>query len=677
MRKDKYLLLIQYAKKIFLTSFPLFPIFIYSAGSHADDVKSAISDSDAVEFESDLLHTEGSKKIDLRRFAYGGSATPGKYQVTINVNKNQTYREYVEFRENHERVEPCLTSDLITSFNINQTLLADQIDANSPQKCIDVKNAIPDSKIEFDSSQQQLNIDVPQKYINHLARGAVNPDQWEDGIPAMFFGYYLSAYQSDYDGGDRSRTLFASINSGLNLGAWHLRHNGSYNWDEDNGGGYDANNTYLQRDIAVLRGRLTAGEYNTSGQQFTSVPFRGVQLSSDDRMLPESQRGYAPDIRGIARTNAKVTVKQQGRTIYETNVTPGEFVINDLYPSGYAGDLDVTIQESDGSIQQYSIPYASVAQLLRPGGYQYSVTAGKLRDSGVADEPIFYEMTYARGLNNIFTAYGGAQVSENYKAALIGTAIGTGMGAIGLDITQAQSQLEAGKKMSGQSYRINYSKLIDATNSDITLAAYRFSSSGYMDFLTAMQTRGVIKQGEDPDTIWRSKNRVTLSLNQGLASDWGNLYVSASMENYWNSDQGYNKQYQLGYSNTYKLVNYSVNISRNKSANGYDQTSLYLDFSMPLWDGPGARAPYVSVRYNRDSDGESSEQATLSGTVGENNKYNYNVSATHSDQAGDAANIGAGWTGSMATVSGGMVKGEDIAALLLGCQEEWLPIPAA
>lgn len=157
--------------------------------------------------------------------------------MTINVNKNQTYREYVEFRENHERVEPCLTSDLITSFNINQTLLADQIDANSPQKCIDVKNAIPDSKIEFDSSQQQLNIDVPQKYINHLARGAVNPDQWEDGIPAMFFGYYLSAYQSDYDGGDRSRTLFASINSGLNLGAWHLRHNGSYNWDEDNGGG--------------------------------------------------------------------------------------------------------------------------------------------------------------------------------------------------------------------------------------------------------------------------------------------------------------------------------------------------------------------------------------------------------------------------------------------------------
>jgi hypothetical protein len=42
-------------------------------------------------------------------------------------------------------------------------------------------------------------------------------------------------------------------------------------------------------------------------------------------MLPESMRGFAPIIRGIARTNATVTVKQNGYTVYQTYVAPGSF----------------------------------------------------------------------------------------------------------------------------------------------------------------------------------------------------------------------------------------------------------------------------------------------------------------------------------------------------------------
>lgn len=132
----------------------------------------------------------------------------------------------------------------------------------------------------------------------------------------------------------------------------------------------------MQRDIAAVRGRAVLGEYNTTGQLFNSVPFTGVQLAGDERMLPDSQRGFAPEIRGVAKTNAKVTVRQQGSIIYETTVTPGAFLINDLYPTGYGGDLAVTIQEADGSIQQFTLPYASVAQLLRPRSHRYSATAG-------------------------------------------------------------------------------------------------------------------------------------------------------------------------------------------------------------------------------------------------------------------------------------------------------------
>ena len=83
------------------------------------------------------------------------------------------------------------------------------------------------------------------------------------------------------------------------------------------------------------------GDGNTPGNLFDSVPFRGVQIATDESMLPDSQQGYAPTIRGIARTNARVTVRQNGYAIYSTFVAPGAFVIDDLYPTAASGDLEV------------------------------------------------------------------------------------------------------------------------------------------------------------------------------------------------------------------------------------------------------------------------------------------------------------------------------------------------
>ena len=40
-------------------------------------------------------------------------------------------------------------------------------------------------------------------------------------------------------------------------------------------------------------------------------------------MLPDSLSGYAPTIRGVAQTNARVTVRQNGYIIYSTYVPPG------------------------------------------------------------------------------------------------------------------------------------------------------------------------------------------------------------------------------------------------------------------------------------------------------------------------------------------------------------------
>lgn len=94
-----------------------------------------------------------------------------------------------------------------------------------------------------------------------------------------------------------------------------------------------------------MKSQLLLGESATSGSIFSSYTFTGVQLASDDNMLPNSQRGFAPTVRGIANSSAIVTIRQNGYVIYQSNVPAGAFEINDLYPSSNSGDLEVTIEE--------------------------------------------------------------------------------------------------------------------------------------------------------------------------------------------------------------------------------------------------------------------------------------------------------------------------------------------
>ena len=58
-------------------------------------------------------------------------------------------------------------------------------------------------------------------------------------------------------------------------------------------------------------------------------------------------------MRGIAETNARIEVRQNQQLIYSSTVSPGSFVIDDLYPTGYGGDLEVSVIEADGRRREF------------------------------------------------------------------------------------------------------------------------------------------------------------------------------------------------------------------------------------------------------------------------------------------------------------------------------------
>lgn len=614
---------------------------LYSSVSFAENIVPAETKStekssgSGVEFDATFLSIGNGNNVDLTRFADGANALPGEYNAGIYVNDILVLNDkiFIKSQENAATF-PCITAGMLKKTNINFSKLpADTLLASDENSCIDIEEIIPGSRASFDSNEVRLNIQIPQLYMNRTARDYVDPSQWDTGVPVAFLNYDLSTYKSESNGEDY-RSAYGLINSGVNIGAWYFRHNGSLTLDDSGEKSYSIINSYVQRDIAAIKGRLTIGQLNTQGEIFDTLPFSGVQLNSDDRMLPGSMQGYAPEIRGIARTTARVTVRQNGQTIYETTVSPGAFLINDLYPTGFGGNLQVTLREADGSEQYFEVPYASVAHLLRPGAQRYSAAIGQYRNTTLLDKPILYQGTYQRGLTNTFSAYGGLQANSKYLAVNTGLAIGTWLGAFSAGVTTAQTRLpdtaenHAGSSIIGQSYQVGYSKTISETDSNLALAAYRFSTSNYMDYQTAMLTRDTLRRGGSPDSIYRAKNRVTVTAGQGLPGEWGNFYLSASMQDYWNKE-GNDETYQFGYNNRYKLLNYGISISRGRNGFGEFENTYLLSFTVPLGRNDITNAPQLRADLTQDSTGASSQQVNISGTAGHDSQFNYGVTTTN------------------------------------------------
>lgn len=102
---------------------------------------------------------------------------------------------------------------------------------------------------------------------------------------------------------------------------------------------------------------------STSGYMVGAIPLTGVSLSTSQKMLLDNQFSYSPVVRGVARTNARLVIRQRGNIIYSTTLTPGPFAIDDLYSAQVGADLEVTVEESDGQVQVRSTTSASALKI--------------------------------------------------------------------------------------------------------------------------------------------------------------------------------------------------------------------------------------------------------------------------------------------------------------------------
>lgn len=567
-------------------------------------------------FNPAFLDGEKGNVADLSWASNDVELPPGEYRVNIYINNNYIFSQALTFQivegAEGKKLLPCLTAGQMDALGIN-LIGTDIITRTNETECVPLSTPFPEATVEFDSKTLSVHFSVPQRYMQNLPRGYVNPESREHGITSAWLNYVLNGSRSRYQSGGeglRQDRYFASLNSGVNLGPWRLRDYTTLTHGGESGSQLTHVRTWLQRDLPAMQSQLYLGETWTSSSVFDSVGLLGVQINTDDNMLPSSLRGYAPDVRGIARTNATVTIRQSGNIVYQTSVPAGEFVLKDLYPTASGGDLQVTIQEENGHITRYVVPFASVPNLLRPGQLKYALGAGRFRPGYRQDDPLFAQGDLFYGWRYGLTFYGGAQFADRYRALALGIGQNMGrLGAISVDVTQASSLLADQQRYSGESIRLRYSKRLNDYGTRFNFYAWRYSTSGFYDLSdtarrsmqggTVSQTENGITTVENAFNLQnarKAQNQLLVSQNMG---DYGSLTLSWNQQSFWQTART-TESAMLSWNNTFASVAWGVGLqSSSQLGSGKRDNILSLSMSVPLGNpASSTRARYAMTRSN-------------------------------------------------------------------------------
>ncbi|WP_425606131.1 fimbria/pilus outer membrane usher protein [Pseudenterobacter timonensis] len=647
----------------------IFPLRVLASGE-------SVTTSHNFEFDNSMLIGSAKNQNILARFDKANAIAPGKYQVDIFINGNFYNRQSLVFAAGkQDSVSPCFSRELLIAVGVRPDSIQSQSDHDT---CLKLAEQVQGASAQFDFSRLRLDMLIPQAQMVRTARGAVPLEDLSAGETAFFTNYDTNFYRTRASGDYNSDSTYLGLLSGLNLGLWQLRQLSNYTRYTTNNGPDSSHwksiRTYLQRPLPGINSELTLGDSYTSGNFFSSLGFLGVQLETDDRMVPESQRGYAPTIRGIASTTAKVTVSQSGTQIYQTTVAPGAFVIDDLYPTSYEGDLVVEVQEADGRISSFTVPFAAVPGSMRPGRSHASFSAGQVRDIGNSDD-MFADLTWQTGLTNALTASSGVRISDGYQAVLGGAVFASELGALGINAVYSHASMP-GESLNGWRFGASYSRTFVPTSTTLALAGYRYSTQGYRDLSDVLGIRNAEESGSTwTSSTYQQRNQFVVTLSQGLGQ-FGQAYVSGCTSTY-RGGRGRDTQYQVGYSNHFGSLSYNLSLSRQKTGrtqygvqdvgvneddvNSSSTENIFmLSLSLPL--GAGSRSPVLSSGYSHQSgrDGHDSYQSSLTGTLGETQNTAYSLNAAYDNQGGGTSE-GASLTQQLpvATLGGSFSHGKD------------------
>lgn len=595
----------------------------------------AFAAGEDIQFNTDVMDVQDRSNIDLAQFSRAGYLMPGDYQLVVRINKVELPETTISFiapDDDPKGSEPCLTKEIVAEMGLKDSAARDLSWWHDGQ-CLKL-NSLPGTTAQADLGSGSLYINVPQAFLEYTAENWVPPSQWDNGVPGVLFDYGVNATSNHASGGGQQQNISGNGVVGANAGPWRLRADWQAQYDRSSQGGntrqnWDWSRYYAYRAITSLKAKLMMGENNLPSSMFDSFRFIGASLTTDDAQLPPNLRGYAPEVTGVAKTNAKVTVSQQGRVIYESTVPSGPFRIQDLNDA-VSGKLDVKVEEQDGSVQTFQVNTSSIPYLTRPGLVRYKLAAGKPSDYDHHSEgETFGTGEFSWGVNNGWSLYGGGLFSPDYNALALGLGRDlSALGAVSLDATESRATLPVQGTKQGGSYRLSYSKRFDQYDTQITFAGYRFSERNFMSMSQYLAARY-----HNSSLQGNGKEMYTITLNKQLKDLNMSAYLNYSHQSYWDRAPSDTWSGTLSsYFDLLSLKNLGLSLSATRTQlDGKNDDGVYVSLSVPWSNG-------ASLSYNGQfGGGNNSHGISFYDQINDKNSYNLTANTTSGGKTGGSA----------------------------------------
>lgn len=597
-------------------------LLLFSITALAEDIE---FDASAIENTNQI----SANNIDISQFNKNTQQS-GSFFVTIQINEQPIGKASVKFiMDKTGKLIPDLTVAEMHHFGI--FFKKDQVNNNDAYH---LPGELSGISFSFNTSKLVLNINIPQAYLKAGPDEdlSVPANQWDEGIPALSLNYDINGAQKSESGGRfQNDDQYARLTSGVNIGAWRLRNTGTLDKPGEGASRWESNRVWLQRDIPSLRGLLSLGDNSSDASLFDGIDYNGLSLSTDTVMYSDKAQGYAPEIRGIARTsNALVEISQNGNVIDKRYVPAGQFLINDLYPQSSGGQLKVTITEADGSEHHFFQAWGMVPAMQRQGYLKYSMNAGQTRNNGAYNEN-FSQLAFFYGLPADMTLFGGTFITNSYHAFDLGYALGLAkLGSLSADVKTIRTHPYVGQDSQGQNYRFQYAKNVPDSNTDLSLS-WSFSPTpdyiSYPDLITE-------DMAENTDTTMFQRNQLQLSVNQPFG-DIDTLVLSALRTAYWHNSA----QESLSLSDNFSFKGSNISLGwawtqdDENSSNQLFSINIQIPFSLFSHD------TWISLASSLQKPGAPAQSIGLNGNFFDDESLNWELSATNGDSTNTTQDI--------------------------------------
>ncbi|HAS1027789.1 fimbrial biogenesis usher protein [Enterobacter cloacae] len=548
-------------------------------------------------FDTDALKENGLDPAIAEYYAAASRFTPGYHNVTVLINGNKHGIMPVKF---NEEGLPCIDSDFLDNAGLYKKL--------KRETCPLIHQYWKSATVKSSPDIEEISLVVPPEAINPESGRQVADVH---GGRAAMLNYSMFGTRYDFDD-DKSDRFQSSLEFGVNAGDWIVRSSQLISAGSEQSFSSDSLYTYAQRTFTDYGLMVQGGQINIANSRFSIPSIYGVQIMPDNML--QSGNGSGIEVSGIARSpQARVDIRQGGQLIFSSLVPAGPFTLNDVPIANLNTDLNVTVTETDGSENHFTVAASTFRSnhVGRAPGFSMAVGRAQNMDTNF-DQPWIVSASDGWSINNRVNLLAGMVMADNhyygFSANIDAVPVQHLYASLGfLGSIDNLSQTDGNKTTLDLGYALPWGLALSLGGS------YGTPKYREMQELFSDDDFSTTKYDANVGISWSDTTLGRFSLSYYSNQTWNSDYSSRRIISSWSQSF---RSFSVS-------VNWESDISHGDES---DSDIFYVNLSVPL-----GRTGVTTSSWYRENEDKASYGTRAMGSLNPENTYSVGVSRDHDD----------------------------------------------